>query len=404
MPEFICRVGTPSGEIVERTYVGADEAALRRDLESQDLMILDMRRRSAITQTLLRALKLKGSISMKEFLFFNQELRALIRAGLPIVPSLDILIERRKNKVFKNALIDIRTRVKAGEAMSEAFSAQGDLFPALYSTSLASGERSGEMATVLERFVSYLQKVLGIRRKVVSALIYPVVLAVLASFLIMLMVFFIIPKFNEFLVDFGAELPMITKIVVGTSLYATQYWYFIVGSLVGGSVFLAWWNRTASGRAAIDRFQLNIPVVGTVLSEYAQNRFTRTLGTLQAGGIPLVTSLELSARAVGNVVFERELLHVAHKVREGQALWESLDATGLLSDITIQMIKVGESTGALDEMLTNASDFTDEEIDAHLERMMALVEPLMLVFMAIVVATMLFSIYYPLIRAYGQGT
>jgi type II secretory pathway component PulF len=218
------------------------------------------------------------------------------------------------------------------------------------------------------------------------------------------MVFFIIPKFNEFLIDFGAELPLITQVVVGTSLAAANNWYLIVGGVIGGTLVMAWWNRTAAGRAAIDRFKLNIPAIGTVLSEYAQNRFTRTLGTLQAGGIPLVTSLELSARAVGNAVFERELLQVAHKVREGQALWESLDSTGLMSDITIQMIKVGESTGALDEMLTNASDFTDEEIDAHLERMMSLVEPLMLVFMAVVVATMLFSIYYPLIQAYGQST
>ena len=171
MPEFTCRIGTPAGEIFERTYVGSDEASLRRDLESQDLMILDMRRRSAIVQTLLRALKLRGSVSMKEFLFFNQELRALVRAGLPIVPSLDILLERRKNKVFRNSLIDIRDRVKGGEALSDAFAAQGDLYPPLYSASLASGERSGELTSVIERFVAYLQKIISIRRKVISALI-----------------------------------------------------------------------------------------------------------------------------------------------------------------------------------------------------------------------------------------
>ena len=155
---------------------------------------------------------------------------------------------------------------------------------------------------------------------------------------------------------------------------------------------------------ALDRFKLRLPMAGKIMSEYAQNRFTRTLGTLQAGGIPLVTSIELAASTVGNAVFEHELLLVAEKVREGGSLWEALDATGLLSDITVQMIKVGESTGALDEMLQNSSDFTDEEIDANLDRMMSLVEPMMLIFMAVVVAVMLFSIYYPLIQAYGQGT
>jgi type IV pilus assembly protein PilC len=163
-----------------------------------------------------------------------------------------------------------------------------------------------------------------------------------------------------------------------------------------------WWSRTERGTLALDRFKLNIPLVGSVIRNYAQNRFTRTLGTLQAGGIPLVNSLDLSARAVGSALFEKELLKVAGKVREGQALWESLEQTGLISDITIQMIKVGESTGSLVEMLNNASDFTDEEIDTQLTRLISLIEPLMLVFMAIVVATMLMSVYLPLIKAYGS--
>jgi len=170
-------------------------------------------------------------------------------------------------------------------------------------------------------------------------------------------------------------------------------------------VFLfSWWTRTENGALAFDRIKLRIPLAGGIINQYCQNRFTRTLGTLQSGGIPLVTSLDLAARAVGNRVFERALLQVAGKVREGEPLWESLDKTKLISDLTVQMIKVGESTGALDEMLDNASDFTDEEIDANLERLMSMVEPLMLVFMAFVVAIMLLSIYYPLIQAYSQTT
>jgi type IV pilus assembly protein PilC len=404
MPEFVCRVATPSGEVFDKVYAGSDETSLRRELENQELMILDVKRRNPIVQQLLRALHIQGSIASREFLFFNQELRALIHAGLPIVPSLDILLERRKNKTFRNSLIDIRDRVKGGEALSDAFAAQGDMYPPLYSASLASGERSGELASVIERFVAYLQKIISIRRKVISALIYPAILITLALCLIALMIFFIIPKFNEFLIDFGAELPLITQIVVNTSMFAVAQWKVIVGGGVGGFLVLSWWSRTESGRYAVDRFKLRLPLAGKVMSEYCQNRFTRTLGTLQAGGIPLVTSLELAARAVGNVVYEQALLGVAKKVREGEALWESLDETGLLSDITIQMVKVGESTGALDEMLQNASDFTDEEIDANLDRLMSMVEPLMLVFMALVVATMLLSIYYPLIQAYSQTT
>ena len=181
MPEFVCRVATPAGEIFDKVYAGTDETALRRELENQDLMILDVRQRNAFLQSMQRLLRLRGSIASAEFLFFNQELRALLKAGLPIVPSLDILLERRKNKTFRNALIDVRDRVKGGEALSEAFEAQGDLFPPLYAASLASGERSGELAEVLERFVTYLHKIISIRRKVISALIYPAILLTLAT-------------------------------------------------------------------------------------------------------------------------------------------------------------------------------------------------------------------------------
>lgn len=402
MPEYQCRVATPSGEVIERSYNAADESELRRELEQQDLMILAVKRRSAAMRKLARTLRIQGNVSSQEFLLFNQELSALVRAGLPIVPSLDILLERRKNPTFKAALVDVRERVKSGEALSEAFGAQGDLFPPLYAASLASGERSGELASVLVRFIAYMKNVLGIQRKVVSALIYPAILLSLAFILIMVMVFFIIPKFKEFLDDFGAELPLITQIIVGIAMFCKNHWQVSLLGALGGVAFLALWSRSDSGRVIMDRVKLRVPLVGPVIRDYAQNRFTRTLSTLQAGGIPLVNSLNLSARAVGNVVYERALLKVAGSVREGKSLWESLDETGLMSDIAIQMIKVGESTGALVEMLEDASDFTDDEIDTRLQRLVTLIEPLMLVFMAIVVGVMLLSIYLPLIQAYGN--
>jgi type IV pilus assembly protein PilC len=403
MPEFLCRVATGTGDVVERKYVAADEAALRRDLENQDLMLLDLRRSNPFLQQLARTLRIKGSISSRDFLIFNKEMSALVRAGLPIVPSLTILLERRKNPTFRHALLDIRDRVKSGESLSEAFAAQGDLFPPLYAASLASGERSGEMASVLTRFIDYSQRVLAIQRKVVSALIYPAILFGLSICLVGLMVFFIIPKFNEFLQDFGTELPLITQIIVGFALFCQERWQFIAAAAVAGFFGFMLWKRSDGGRYAIDSVKLRIPLLGQIVRNYAQNRFTRTLGTLQAGGIPLVTSLELSSHAVGNVVFERELNEVTTKVREGEALWESLDTTGLISDINIQMIRVGESTGALVEMLENASEFTDEEIDTQLSRMVTMIEPAMLVFMAIIVATMLLSIYLPMIELYGAS-
>jgi type IV pilus assembly protein PilC len=401
MPEFICRVATPAGDVVERKYNAIDEAALRREIENQDLMLLGVRRSNPVVQQLARMFRIKGSVSAREFVMFNKELSALIRAGLPILASLDILLDRRKNVTFRIALTDIRERVKSGEALSEAFSAQGDLFPPLYSAALASGERSGELASVLKRYIDYSARIVQIQRKVVSALIYPAILFTLSVGLVSLMVFFIIPKFNDFLQDFGTELPLITQIIVGIAMFCQEYWKWIVATVVSGFIGFMMWNRTPGGRYLIDTFKLRLPLFGEIVRNYAQNRFTRTLATLQSGGIPLVTSLELSTRAVGNTVFERRLTEVAARVREGEALWESLDRTGLISDINLQMIRVGESTGSLVEMLENSSEFTDEEIDTQLARMVTMIEPAMLVFMAIIVATMLLSIYLPMIQLQG---
>ena len=403
MAEFFCRVAYPTGEIVERGFEADDEAALRRELESKDYLILEMRRRNPVVQAIIDTVRIKPKISSREFLFFNQELRALIKAGLPVLASLDILLERRKNPTFKHALQDIRDRVKGGESVSEAFAAQGDLFPKLYASSIASGERSGELPSVLERYVTYQRSIMAIRRKVTAALMYPVILMILCIGLVALMVFYIIPKFNAFLLDFGTELPLITVILVETATFCTTHWKAIFLTVIGLAIAFTTWRRTGAGRLVLDRLKMQIPLIGSIVHDYAQNRFTRTLGTLVAGGIPLVSALELSARAVGNTVFERDLLKAASEVREGQSLWESLERTGLVRDIAIEMIKVGESTGALEEMLHNASDFTDEEIDYKLTRMVSLFEPLLIVFMAVVVGGMLLALYLPLLRTYGQS-
>ena len=403
MPQFLCRVATPSGEVIERSYVYADESSLRRDLEGQDLMLLSVRETNSLLGGLARLFSIRKRVSSRDFLLFNQEFSALIRAGLPIVSSLEILLDRRKNETFRTALQDIRDRVKSGEALSEAFEAQGDLFPSLYASTLASGERSGELAEVISRFITYWHNLLRIKRTVVSALIYPVILASLGLGLIALLIFFILPKFSLFLEEMNAELPLISRILIGIAEFSTQNWQILLVVLITSVFAFLFWRRTPGGRLALDRFKLRIPLVGTVVRNYAQNRFTRTLATLQAGGIPLVDSLELSAQAVGNLVYEAGLFEVSEKVRRGGSLWESLDETGLITDITVQMIKVGEATGMLVEMLTNCSDFVDEEIDAQLQRLVSLVEPLMLIFMAVLVGLMLMAVYMPLIQAYGAA-
>ena len=400
MPEFVARLGTTDGAILERSFTSESEKSLRAELAGQYL-VLGVRKKQTMA-SLLPGMGARRGIKMKEFLLFNQELASLLKAGLPIVASLDILTERRKNLVFKQALLDVRDQVRGGMSLSEAFSAQGELFPRIYCSTLASGERSGEIASVLTRYIAYQRTTLTTRRKVVGALIYPAFLMFVSVGVIAILVGFVVPKFEDFYKDMGSDLPLITRILIGLSTLVTTYWPLVLAAIAGTVIAWRAWIRTVAGRLAIDRMKLRIPVIGGLLQSFSASRFVRTMGTLLAGGITVVAALAIAARAVGNTIFERELLDVERKVREGGSLWQGLEETHLFSDIAIEMTKVGESTGALSEMLMNVSDFYDEETDNRVATLMALMEPVMLIGMGIVVALMLLAMYMPLLKAYGQ--
>jgi type IV pilus assembly protein PilC len=401
MPEYVARIGTADGSILERTFTAEDEKGLRSELQQQYL-VLEIRRKTTLAG-LVPGLGPKRGVKMKEFLLFNQELASLLKAGLPILSSLDILTERRKNPVFKKALIEVRDKVRGGMSLSEAFGEQGDLFPRIYCSTLASGERSGEVANVLHRFITYQKTLLTTKRKVTSALIYPACLFALSIGVITILITMVVPKFVDFYGDLGADLPLITRMLIGVSTLVTDYILVLVAGIVGLAMAFRAWQRTDAGRLALDRIKLRVPLVGDILHRFGATRFVRTLGTLLAGGIPAVSALGIAGRAVGNLVFERALVDVERKVREGTALWQALDDTRLFSDIAIEMTRVGESTGALSEMLISVADFYDEEIDTKLSTVMSLLEPLMLIFMGLIVALMLLAIYLPLLRSYAQA-
>src|SRR5881296_1809517 len=403
MPEFIAKVGTSDGVVMERTFTAESEAALRSDLVGRDYLVFTVRRKSGWLD-LLPGFGMKHGVRMKEFLLFNQELAALIRAGLPIIASLEILIERRKNQTFKKALMDVRDKVRGGASMSEAFQAQGEMFPGIYSATLASGERSGEIANVLLRYTTYQKTMLSLKRKVTSALIYPAILFVLMIGLVAILITWVVPKFTDFYKDFGADLPLLTRVLIGVSAFVTQNVLFLVVAVAVSLVAVRAWLKTPAGRLSRDRLIVRLPIIGPVFHRFAVSRFMRTLGTLIAGGIPAVTALGMSARAVGNLQFESRLLDVERKVREGSSLWESLEATGLFNDIALEMTRVGESTGSLADMLANVSDFYDEEIESRISTIMVFIEPVMLVIMGSFVVLIMLAIYLPLLRSYAQSS
>jgi len=402
VPEFICRMGTVEGDVIERIYVSDSAEALRRELERKDYLIFSVRRKGGGLGVFPGLGRKK--IKMKDFLMFNQQLAALIQAGLPIVSSLDVLLERRKNPLFRKALGDIRDQVKSGASLSEAFDSQGDLFPKIYSSSLASGERSGEVASVLRRYITHTKKMLGLKSRVIAALIYPAILFCMSFFVVGILIYYVLPKFASIYEGFGGveSLPLITRILVGGSLFVQNHAILLVAGLLAAVVGLSAWRRTPAGALALDRWKLKVPFAGGIVRKYCVSRFTRTLGTLVTGGIPLVTSLEISGPAAGNLIFQTRLEVVSRKVREGNALAQSLDETGLFSDLALEMIKVGESTGALQDMLENVSQLYEEEIDNSLQTIEALLVPAMLVVMGVIIASILLAIYLPLIKSYGM--
>jgi type IV pilus assembly protein PilC len=397
---YTLRVGTADGAVATRTIEASDEEAARSEVARQGGRVFSVRasRQDARgSRGIASFLPGRRGVKLHEFIVFNQELVALLRAGLPIVSGFDILIERQENPRFKKILLDVREQLVSGVAMSDAFLAHGDEFPRLYATSLKAGERSGEVATVLKRFLAY-QKILGsVKRKVTGALVYPAVLIGLSATLILLLLTYVIPKFQEFYTGFQAgELPLLTRIVVGTATVMKEYVVWWLGGLVLFVFLLRRFLRTEKGSLLWDTVKLKIPIVGNILHQFALSQFSRALATLVGAGTPLVPALEISSGSIANRRISGAVTSVVPRVREGAELWRSLENTGQFTSLAVEMIKVGEATGALEEMLTNVAEFYDESIDAALQKLITLIEPVILIVMGGIIATILLSIYLPM--------
>jgi type IV pilus assembly protein PilC len=400
MPEFIFRVGTPDGQIIDRHIQADNVGAAEEELQRQGMHVFAAKRgRISLRDLLPRSRKV---VSTERFLVFNQELLALVKAGLPILQSFDIMLERQKSERFRDVLADIRDKLKSGVSLSDAFASYGDVFPPIYSTSLRAGERSGDLEGVLRRFLRYQKMMVALRKRVVTALIYPSILITLSFGMVIIMLTKVIPKFAEFYAGFDAQLPAFTRLLISIAGALNSHFLIAVVILVIVFLLLRQWIST-SGRVAWDRFKLNVPFVGGVMHRVAVMQFTQSLGTLLSGGTPMVPAIEIASQSVGNQLISGKIAGIVQNVREGEPLWRSLEQTKVITDLAVEMIKVGESTGALTEMLANVSEFYDEEIEARLSRVVAAIEPIILVFMGLVIATLLYAFYLPLFQLTSVG-
>ncbi len=392
--EFRCRLGTAAGQVIEGVYVAPTEAHLRRELEDKGLHVLALAPRGGVQGFSLG----RRRIRRDEFLIFNQELATLLKAGMPLVQSLDILRQRLTNPVFKAVLDDVYEKVRGGTALSDAFTAHADLFPGVYTASLVAGERSGSLDTVLRRFVTYSKVIDTVRKKTFSAMLYPAILTALAVVLVGIIVVQVVPAFAGFYDSFDQELPLITRIIVGISDVVRANLLVLIAVLVGGAVFFATWVKRPGQRARFDRLLLRVPVIGAIAHKFATSQIARTLAALVGGGIPLVNALDTASTSTGNRYLGEELRVVAERVREGRGFAATLLERRVMPDVAIKMIEVGESTGALQEMLTSLADFYDEDVETEVARFVTLVEPVMLVFMGIVIAGVVLALYMPIFQ------
>jgi type IV pilus assembly protein PilC len=398
--EFRCRLGTPGGEIIEGIYAAETEARLRQEFEEKGLYVLGISRAGGATFGRLR-LPTRSRVSTREFLVFNQELATLLKAGMPLVQSLDILRRRVANPLFKSVLDDVYERVRGGNSLSEAFEAHGTLFPGVYTASLLAGEKSGSLEQVIRRYVSYVKVVATVKRKTVSALVYPVILLMLSMGVVSIIVLRVVPEFGLFYQQFDRPLPLSTRLIVQVSDFVRAYFLLIIGVVVVGSLMFWAWVREPAQRERFDRWVLRLPAIGQIARKFSVSQAARTLATLLGGGIPLVNAIDVAARSIANRYIARELQNAGQQVREGRALAVAMNESGAFSDVAIKMVEVGESTGALQEMLNSLADFYDEEIDTNLGRFITLVEPLLLVVMGLIIAGLLLSLYMPLFNMGG---
>lgn len=393
MAEFVLKYADASGAIHNQVAEGASEQELRDRLSQQGFLVYSIRPRGGIAAGLTGSRRKK--LNLEKFLIFNQQFVTLIKAGLPILKGLDLLADRLVDAKLKPYVNSVRDEVRHGSLLSDAFDKQG-IFPPVYVTSVLAGEKSGALAEVLERFITYQRTALAIRKRVIVSLIYPTFLIILVVGLIIFLVTYVVPNFAELYGNMSANLPRMTQILIAVGTTARSYILGLVGFVVVLAVAFRIWSRRKSAQLLIDRAKLKMPVFGDIWVKYQVAQFSRVLSTLLQGGIPLVQALGTASESLGTPLLSQALEKAVRMVREGQPLSSSLSSTGIFPPLSIDMIEVGESTGALPSMLNSVADFYEDDVSTRMTAALSMIEPAIMIFMGIFVAFVLIALYLPI--------
>jgi len=395
MAQFLVKVADEQGHLRQQVEHGYSEAEVHDRFTQQGYLVYWVKPKTILSTGGGQFGQRAGKLRQSTFLIFNQQFLTLIRAGLPILTALDLLIKRQRDKFLLQLLENVRERVKGGELLSDAFAAQ-QVFPKMYTTTLMAGEKSGSMEEVLGRYIAYQRMVQTFRKKLFVSLVYPALLVSVVTVMLIFLITYVVPKFADLFNNLGADLPAITVFMLTLGVNAQKYGWIVL--LVGAVavVLLLRWKRSDKGAERIDRFLLSLPLVGEIRLKYQVANFSRILGTLLQGGLPLVPAMETAGESMSSRQMVNGVVAAAERVKEGQSLAHSLEAQKLFPDLAVEMLEVGESTGALPAMLNSVAEFYEEDVQTALSAAMALIEPMILIIMAVFVGGILISLYMPI--------
>jgi type IV pilus assembly protein PilC len=402
MAEYVCRVADTTGRSFEQVESALSETEARQKLADRGLFVYSIRAHIGLFSSIGRS-KSDRAVRGSDFLMFNQQFNTLIKAGLPILKALDLLTDRTAAPRLRPLLSDVRQKVREGAILSEAFESVG-AFPKVYTTALLAGEKSGNLPGVLDDYIAYQSVSTGVKKKLINVMIYPIILIVVTTAILSYLFTAVVPQFAKLYKELGVKLPgptqFLTTLVVG-------YRYYFLGFIAAVLLTIAFaflWSRTTRGGIQMDKIKLRVPVVGDTWIKFQMAQFSRTLATLLVGGTPLVTALHTSAEALQSRLISDSVRKASERVKEGESLHTSLASTGLMPTLALDMIEVGEASGALSPMLNSIAKFYEEETNLRIAAMLSVIEPVILIFMAVVVAFILISLYLPLFSLNFSGS
>jgi type IV pilus assembly protein PilC len=393
MGEFVCRVADANGRVFSHVEAAGTLDEARQKLADRGLYVYSVETRGSLVGLLNR--RKQRQIGGSDFLILNQQFNTLIKAGIPILRALDLLATRATTPKLRPVLTQIRDRVREGKSLSEAIDESG-VFSKVYSTAILAGEKSGNLSGVLEFYIAYQKVSTGVRKKILATLVYPVLLIVVATVIVTYLVTFVVPKFAGLYQDLGVELPASTKLLMALTV---DYRYVVLGTiavLIAAAFGVFLWSRTEEGGATFDRLKFKLPVIGDTLLKFQVAQFSRTLATLLTGGTTLVTALQTASDALTSRLLRITILRATQMVREGETLHGALASQRVMPEMALDMVEVGESSGALGPMLTSIAEFYEEEVGLRLGALVSIIEPVILIFMGILVAFILISLYLPI--------